>query len=374
MILKKDKVFTFWIILLFAYLFIKMQEQIGNAVISLYAQNLFLTVLYILGIVCLLIFKKNKINKTTAYAIIFTLFSLCSSLFFSKLTFYTIINQTFWLLVLLISCNISNKDEQNKISTILMIAFIINVLFILINSKHLILSQINSIYYIVLLFPVLFLFKNKYFRIVLTLITFYLVIISTKRVAFLVILSISILPVAFTYKYLNNFKKVRAILLVFIIIVIALFSYNEILEYLKNVNIWNRLTMLSEDGGSGRMDIYKSVILGIKNSNFINICFGHGFLGVYVNNISTTSAHNDFLEIMYDYGIFGLISYIVFIINWFKNFYLNAKGSIISNKMFISSLIIFIFMSTFSHLIIYPTYYFYLIIIISLFNNKKVEK
>jgi O-antigen ligase len=35
--------------------------------------------------------------------------------------------------------------------------------------------------------------------------------------------------------------------------------------------------------------------------------------------LATESPHNNYLEILYDYGIFGLVSFIILLIHWFRS-------------------------------------------------------
>ena len=45
---------------------------------------------------------------------------------------------------------------------------------------------------------------------------------------------------------------------------------------------------------------------------------GHGYNAVLVDSPIHLSAHNDFLEILYDYGLVGLSLYLVFVLSFLK--------------------------------------------------------
>jgi O-antigen ligase len=89
---------------------------------------------------------------------------------------------------------------------------------------------------------------------------------------------------------------------------------------------------------------------------------GLGYNAVALSSSAFSSAHNDFLEIIYDYGFIGLILYILFIIKIVKYNIILYKDSSIYAEGFSVSIILFLVISMFSHLILYQTYFFYLLI------------
>ena len=71
----------------------------------------------------------------------------------------------------------------------------------------------------------------------------------------------------------------------------------------------------AEDEGSGRLDIYNASIALIESSDFIGHVIGHGYNAVKYQ--LELSAHNDFLEIIYDFGWICCLLFVVFIIKGF---------------------------------------------------------
>lgn len=69
------------------------------------------------------------------------------------------------------------------------------------------------------------------------------------------------------------------------------------------------------------------------------------------------SAHNDFLEVLYDYGIIGFIMFIYLHVRVAKTTYKLHKHRSSYFIPYMVSFIIFVVMSIVSHLIIYPTYF-----------------
>ena len=62
---------------------------------------------------------------------------------------------------------------------------------------------------------------------------------------------------------------------------------------------------------NGRDEIYTYIFNREDNASFIQFLIGNGYYGVHKD--FGKHAHNDFLEILYDFGIFALLAYVVFL-------------------------------------------------------------
>ena len=71
--------------------------------------------------------------------------------------------------------------------------------------------------------------------------------------------------------------------------------------------------------GSGRMTFYRLIFDGWNNGNFLNQLFGFGFFEVpnYLKNAMGWEiyAHSDWLQLLYDHGVFGVLIYLSLIIS-----------------------------------------------------------
>lgn len=122
----------------------------------------------------------------------------------------------------------------------------------------------------------------------------------------------------------------------------------------------DRLNNIGNDGGSGRLDVWKYTWGMIKNSNFFSLLFGHGFNAVYNHSNLKLSAHTDVLEVIYDYGMIGSVVYLTFIRSIFSTFkYVKFYRKDLV-PAYATSLVLFTSVSILSHLIIFPTYFLYL--------------
>ena len=149
------------------------------------------------------------------------------------------------------------------------------------------------------------------------------------------------------------------------IVCIALVYVSEYLSKSINITIIERMQSLQEDGGSGRTTTYALVWKAFKDSNIVKQVIGHGFNAVYLDRISISSAHNDFLEVLYDYGVIGLFFYVLLLFSFIFEAVKLRKARCKSFAAVTAAILIYITLSCVSHLIIYPTYNVFLLFTIS---------
>jgi len=153
--------------------------------------------------------------------------------------------------------------------------------------------------------PVVFLIKQKKMQLLVLILFGIFIIIGLKRTA---ILSFIITSVIFTFFRIRD-NKLNFNLFYSLIVLsmsLAVFSYinidNSKLEFASN-----RMSNVVNDGGSGRGEIYSQGFnTWLEKVPFHNKIFGYGYNG-YSNHSNTKygSAHNDFIDFLYDYGFFS---------------------------------------------------------------------
>ena len=224
-------------------------------------------------------------------------------------------------------------------------------------------GEMNIIYFIILILPLVLMNENKNIVVFGTFLIAFLTVISFKRNAFFMIFSALIVYfiLVLNNKNISRKKKVMWSICILFLGIIICYFYIHITKN-EEITLIERMGSILEDGGSGRSLIYKSVINEIKKFTIFEWLLGRGYNGVFITTNLGTSAHNDFLEILFDYGIIALLLYSSLIIRicnitakMFKKNYHLACISVVA-------IILFMFMSTFSHLIIYPTYILYFIV------------
>lgn len=173
----------------------------------------------------------------------------------------------------------------------------------------------NTSYLFVMLMPYIFFWHKKIFSNVSLILLLYFVIQGSKRGALLVLL-VGIL-IFLIYQILKVEPKKR----IFSLFVTGLFSgiigYISYLFYLSNEFFVDRWQEVNE-GGSGRDLIYSNIFNSWYNSdNILNFLFGYGFMTSVQYSGSNNLAHNDWLEVLINFGFFGFLVYFLLISSLF---------------------------------------------------------
>jgi hypothetical protein len=167
-----------------------------------------------------------------------------------------------------------------------------------------------------------------------------------------------------TYKRTNSVKTIVFTSLIFIGLILA-FSNLSIFE-----TIIDRFNDESLTTGSGRTVIWSKSFGYFLHSDIITLLFGGG--GIFTHEIVGKategiyySSHNNYLEILYDYGIVGLLFFIGMLVYWFKS---NPN-----NIMAISLVLLLAISCMALSPLMYPTFWF-LIILVEKQKVKDIEK
>lgn len=210
----------------------------------------------------------------------------------------------------------------------------------------------NNVFYFISVVPWLLLSRNNKNRLFAIALLLCVSFISLKRSAVIIALGCS--SIYLINEYIRKSKSKLFVMLT--VAALLFFLYFMVKNQAAVVNVEERFDSIGDDEGSGRIEIFGYVYRMFFDSDIISKLFGHGYNMVTVKTLGT-SAHNDFLEVLYDYGIVGLVLYFSLHYQIFKTVIRLYKAR---SSYFISyaiSWIIFIIMSLFSHLIIYPTYF-----------------
>lgn len=116
-----------------------------------------------------------------------------------------------------------------------------------------------------------------------------------------------------------------------------------------------------ESDNSGRKAIWATTSLMIVTSPAEKFIVGHGFNGVRENSFLEISAHNDFLEIIYDYGLIIFALYICLWIHVVRRCYFLYRNKSSLFLPYAVSLSILFVLSMVSQLLPYATYFNYLV-------------
>ncbi len=183
----------------------------------------------------------------------------------------------------------------------------------------------NMAYPFVNLIPYGFLLgKKKILSGTVMLILVFFIIQSAKRGA-IIIGAIGLL-FFFYYSLITIEKRNRAIGIIVVLILIGGLSFFAYKTLLTNEYSIARMNTILEGNTSGRMTIYRTLFNTWYNSdNIINLIFGFGFASSV--EIAGNFAHNDWLELLSNFGMVGIFIYVYFFYGFLKCCY-NKKWEI----------------------------------------------
>lgn len=270
---------------------------------------------------------------------------------------------------------LSYKSEDNfNNSRILGIGLFLFCLFysinVLLNGETYILGEStaasNLSYWPLCLFPFVFLVEKKILRLVLMILMVIVGLITVKRGAAIILFLVLI-----AYLYNNYFRTKHSspwkFLVAILIIVGAYYAFNHFLGfYMELFSL--RMGEMSEDQGSGRDVIYAKTIQAISNSGFFDTLFGHGCASFPQTGFS--NAHNDLLQMMYEYGIIGTVFYLIMVFERISKLKFIRRNNDSLYMAYLTSIIILVVMGLVSNLVPSLTYFVFITSLWGLLEGK----
>lgn len=215
-------------------------------------------------------------------------------------------------------------------------------------------ASLNVAYFPFLMLPTILLIKRPQIKFLLILLISIVIFSSMKRAGLLAFF-IAIFVYSYVEYILIRGKRFKISSLLFVIIFLSVFIFGFL--YVDNLNdgfFTSRIQNISQDEGSGRLSVYKDVFDLIKKSNFNNILLGNGENAVMKNTVTGYSAHNDFLEVFYNYGLIMLVVYFFIHIKLIKVLIVLTRQKSYFAAPFAVSYVQFMVFSLISHIIVYP--------------------
>lgn len=326
--------------------------------------NLIQVALILSGIITYIYYIKNydlnnpTLNTFLLFGLYIWILSFISlpNLSFSNLYYFLVV--PFGPMVMLLFYYLGVKSNIKTSSWIYIISFFIIAYlvstrrvdyFTMISESK---GMVANAYYVIGLLPLVLVFIKSKYRVIPFVIAVIVVLLSGKRAGMLAAALMIIFY--FTSFSIKEFKKtLRSVIGLSLIMIIVYYVFTYLNSSFE-LNTLNRLQSLETDGGSGRDVRWKAIINTVSNSNIINFLFGHGHrsTAIYFRG----DAHNDFLQVLFEYGLFALFLYISFFTSLLRSSYLMFKTKYPYAKNFFISIIAALFLAMFSFFIIEPRY------------------
>lgn len=231
---------------------------------------------------------------------------------------------------------------------------------------------LNPVYFISYLMPVVLLLRSRILKVGGLLLIFVVVVLSYKRMAILAYLT-SILVYFYYLSRSDSNSKIWKTLTVFMgtIMFVGVLAFSfRYLTGMFGLDWGGRMSDLVEGGGSGRFDIWARILTAFAEQP------GRWLLGYgYRAADPLGGGHNDYIEVLYDFGLIGLILYLMFIGKLVSIFFEMKRLNYKHFVAFAVSLVWLAWGTMFSQLVILPYWFlslaFFWGITIADFENAK---
>lgn len=214
-------------------------------------------------------------------------------------------------------------------------------------------TRFSALYIFLFLLPLFMSSPNSLLRIGGMVFVAVCMIFSLKRGGFISFaLALVVYYLVNTYCSKGKVKINKIWWAVFSLILISVIVMTFLENYVDA--LFERLTSVSEDEGSNRLAVYEVTWKMIINSDLISFIFGHGWDVLKKQSPLELSAHNDFLEVLYDCGLIALILYLYLVFCLYKTLFKLIHNRSEYAAPFAFSVISFTINSTIAHILIYP--------------------
>jgi O-antigen ligase len=247
-----------------------------------------------------------------------------------------------------------SDDLRDYFTTGMIIALIISAIYYYKNwafANETDQAHLGTSYYALFLLPTILLTPKKWIKYVAIIIVGVIIISSFKRGG-----SIALVLGLVSYLFVKEVlleHKITKLIWFLVLIFILLITLYYIDNAMGNI-ISGRLLNIVEDGGSGRDQVWATTWNMICTSDIEELTFGHGFNAVMEDSPQQLSAHNDFLEVLYNYGLICFIPYIMLHIHLTKQLIQSIRQKNTVAPVMVFTYTIFICLSLISHIIVYP--------------------
>lgn len=300
----------------------------------------------------------------SAFALMISLFSLFSVKDFTFSSVFTLIKIPYSGLVLILFYTYRMRSENlhSKDNLLKAVFYISSAILCYKLGLHMLTGGRRSadaglvadVYYILGILPYILTITNKKRWLIPIFVTAVSVLISQKRAGFIALVGLITILYFIGPLYENIKYSIRKNILL-VLLIVAGYYLMVYMDSKFNLRLFTRLEGLEEDGGSGRDVRWQYILSAIDRSNLPQLFFGHGFAGAY-RLYQGSHAHNDFLEVMYNYGFITLVPYCAYYTIQASNAVKMAKEKYPHYAEFMASIFVSLCIAMFSYYVIDATY------------------
>lgn len=318
---------------------------------------------------CFVVLNINKIKtfpNVFGYGLFFLFYTLLSLFSADVDIARNVYRVTAWYFLFLMGFMVSFNNEKDRdyihkwmIFVVLSLSIYLIVDIVLLSSTIETFRIFDASFLVLFLLPFAFTLRTNTLKYFFVIAIGFIAFLSLKRSTVFAFIAGTI-AYHITLLYNSNLKKKKLIitLLWFFFISILIQQVFLFSDQITEGYITTRMEELWESGGSGRDELFPMFWLSIKGADIITLLFGHGY-NATENNFGVY-AHNDFLEIIYNYGIIAFSAYFLLLRSLFLFGVRLAKNRAIPSKVsaaYFSALTILLFLGMFNVIVLNPHYF-----------------
>lgn len=365
----KNKLLLVYCILLIIYYYLRLRSSVFMLSGEVNHTNAYLSFAMMAITIYAMVTTKSIASKISSVLYPFAVYIIVIG-FIYMLTPNLMVISLQWLMPYIISLKLVKDDDDAKLMTLTMLIISIMSIIMLyisigigtyVNSLAEMSSEnlsseaaVNIIAITMSILPIIMLIKNNTLKWALLSLSFIGVISSARKMALISTVFVLICVIMQDKNSEKPSSSIKSLLFAFIggFAIYTLFTGSL-------ADIWtstiDRYTSFADDKGSDRQIIWNNVANYISDKSLFSFLFGDGYLGVS-RNIGHTAAHNEFLEFFVDFGIPGLVMYIVMHVRLIKESIIKFRCDSNIRYSYLACYLVFLTYSSFGNVILYPMY------------------
>ena len=218
-------------------------------------------------------------------------------------------------------------------------------------------TSMNHSYFLLCQMPWLFLIKKKGLRLFLIVTCLIAIVFSLKRTS---LICVALVGVLYIHYIVSKYSFIFRLVLFTFLAIVSIYGIVYIDRHYLGGGMTARIEQSEEDDMGSRPVIWAAVIQKYSESSLIQKLIGHGHDTVYYDCDMEVSAHSEYVETLYDYGILmlGLLLIIVFVLvrNMFRLYKTKSPYAL----PYGASVLVYLVLSISCHLLLYPQYFAFL--------------
>jgi Kef-type K+ transport system membrane component KefB len=194
------------------------------------------------------------------------------------------------------------------------------------------------------LMPFLFLVKNIIYSLVILFFILAALVVGSKRGALFIGLLIALLTIYFQIKHVSGkdfLSKAMNVVVVLLVLCAGVYFLFEVFE--SNYYVLERFKKNESTRPANYLALWNN---WLNSDSILNYIFGYGFFSSMHYTPERVLAHNDWLEMLNDFGLVGILFYVILIYGYGRLF--TRHKDLELKYMHLSVLIIWLFISFFS--------------------------